>query len=62
MEDRPMAKSLNRVELLGYLGTDANIKEITDGTSVWGRYLSRPTIASRTLMANGPSAPSGIRW
>ena len=29
-----MAKSLNRVDLLGYLGTDANIKEITDGTSV----------------------------
>ena len=29
-----MAKSLNRVDLLGYLGTDANIKEIADGTSV----------------------------
>ena len=29
-----MAKSLNRVGLLGYLGTDANIKEIADGTSV----------------------------
>ena len=56
-----MAKRLNRVDLLGYLGTDANIKEIADGTSV-GRYLSRPTTASRTLPANGPSAPSGIRW
>ena len=33
-EDRPMAKSLNRVDLLGYLGTDANIKEIAHGTSV----------------------------
>ena len=29
-----MANSLNRVDLLGYLGSDANIKEIADGTSV----------------------------
>ena len=33
-EDRPMAKSLNRVDLLGYLGDDINIKEFHDGTSV----------------------------
>ena len=29
-----MAKSLNRVDLLGYLGGDAKIKEFPDGTSV----------------------------
>ena len=29
-----MAKSLNRVDLLGYLGDDAKIKEFRDGTSV----------------------------
>ena len=29
-----MAKSLNRVDLLGYLGDDARIKELRDGTSV----------------------------
>ena len=29
-----MAKSLNRVDLLGYLGDDIKIKEFRDGTSV----------------------------
>ena len=29
-----MARSLNRVDLLGYLGGDAKIKEFPDGTSV----------------------------
>ena len=29
-----MAKSLNRVDLLGYLGGDAKIKEFSDGTYV----------------------------
>ena len=29
-----MAKSLNRVDLLGYLGDDIRIKEFRDGTSV----------------------------
>ncbi len=29
-----MAKSLNRVDLLGYLGGDAKIKDFPDGTSV----------------------------
>ena len=33
-EDRLMAKSLNRVDLLGYLGGDADIKQLPDGTTV----------------------------
>ncbi len=33
-EDQLMAKSLNRVDLLGYLGGDADIKQLPDGTTV----------------------------
>ncbi|MCY4594201.1 MAG: hypothetical protein OXC19_05310 [Bryobacterales bacterium] len=33
-EDHPMATSLNRFNLLGYLGDDMKIKEFRDGTSL----------------------------
>ena len=52
-----MAKSLNCVDLLGYLGGDAKIKQFPDGTSVGEVSVSpegfRPACAAHRV--GGPS-------